>query len=524
MLSGGVKNTSHVGKLVDMKTDTDLERFSRRSVLVIGDVMLDRYLWGVVQRISPEAPVPVFRVTDRSEVLGGAGNVAANLSGLGCSAHVIGVCGLDAAGERVMELMDEKGIAHTLYSESLCQTTTKTRIVAQKQQIMRLDEEESQTFGIDLQERIIARIEKTLPNHQAVILSDYGKGVLQSPGITERIISICRQSGIPVLVDPKGADWDRYRGATCVTPNAAEMAHILGHPLGGGKSGLASSVRAIQDRYQFENLLVTRGENGLCLVDADGEFHIIAARSHEVYDVSGAGDTVIATLGAAIACDHTLAEAAALANEAAGIVVTKVGTQPIRRDELAAAIGMGDVSSKRGGSRKIAGIDAARLQMQAWHSSGEEVVFANGCFDLLHPGHIHLLRQARDLGDRLIVGLNADASVRRLKGPGRPILCESDRSAILAALSGVDMVVIFGEDTPLGLIEALKPDILVKGSDYRPEEVVGREAVESYGGKVEIVELLAGSSTTGLVDRITRPSSDYASSPSVFASKLLSAI
>lgn len=500
-----------------------IDRLSRANILVIGDVMLDRYVWGQVQRISPEAPVPILRVMDRSEVLGGAGNAAANVSGLGCHATLIGTCGSDETGKRLMALMAEKGIENSLLVESSFSTTAKTRIIAQKQQLIRLDEEETLLLNTELQSKLLTRIEMRMSQSDAIILSDYGKGIFQSPGLTEKIISLCRRFGVPVLVDPKGGNWERYRGATCVTPNIAELETIVGYPVDDeGDTGLLSSARTIRDRFQFENLLVTRGDKGMCLVDSGRTPLMIPAKAREVYDVSGAGDTVIATLGAAVASGHTFPEAAVMANEAAGIVVTKLGTQPILREELDAAIRMHGIDSKHCRSRKVAGIDAARLQVQAWRATGEKIVFTNGCFDLLHPGHIHLLHRAKDLGDRLIVGLNADASIRRLKGAGRPILSENDRSELLAALSSVDMVVIFSDDTPLTTIEALKPDVLVKGSDYRPETVVGRDLVESHGGRVEIVSLLEGVSTTGIVNKISRPPLASMSSQSKSNSKFLS--
>ncbi|MEE8398117.1 MAG: bifunctional D-glycero-beta-D-manno-heptose-7-phosphate kinase/D-glycero-beta-D-manno-heptose 1-phosphate adenylyltransferase HldE [Desulfobacterales bacterium] len=490
-----------------MSNPLNIDALSQATVLVIGDVMLDRYLWGAVQRISPEAPVPVVRVSDRSEVLGGAGNVAANLSGLGCHVTLIGTCGSDETGKRVMTLMTEKGIGNSLLVEDAFSTTAKTRIIAQKQQLIRLDEEETRLLDTEVQSKLLTRIEMTMSQSDAVILSDYGKGIFQTAGITEEIISLCRKSNIPVLVDPKGGEWERYRGATCVTPNISELARIVGYPQETDEEDawLVSSAQTIRDRFQFENLLVTRGDKGMCLVGSEGTPLMISAKAREVYDVSGAGDTVIATLGATIAGGYTFPEAAVIANEAAGIVVTKLGTQPIRREELDAVIRMNGVDSKHCRSRKIAGIDAARLQVQAWRAAGEKIVFTNGCFDLLHPGHISLLHQAKDMGDRLIVGLNSDASISRLKGPDRPILSEDDRSELLAALSSVDSVVIFTEDTPLDIIEILKPDILVKGSDYQAKTIVGRDLVESYGGKVQIVELIEGVSTTGIVDKISKP-------------------
>ena len=480
----------------------NLSALNQKRILVVGDVMLDRYLWGDVKRISPEAPVPVVRIRQQSEIPGGAGNVAANLAGLECPASILGVCGKDEAGNRLRKIFSEKGIDPLLQESLVRPTITKTRVMARGQQLLRLDEEEPRILSLELEEKIFARFEQVAPVCDGVVLSDYGKGIFQTPNLCQRIIRYCRTLDIPVLVDPKGSDWTRYQGATCITPNTAELERVTGSSAEEGEPELIQSATATRRQYGLEWLLVTRGSRGMILCGNDASPLVIPARAREVFDVSGAGDTVIATLAAGLALGLSFSQAAQLSNLAAGIVVGKLGTQPITRPELSAAIELNDMQRQSTGASKIAILESARILIKSWQSSGQKVVFTNGCYDLLHPGHIHLLHQSRDLGDRLIVGLNTDASVRRLKGNTRPIVAERDRAAIISALGCVDLVVLFDEDTPLQLIRAIKPDILVKGEDYRLDQVVGREVVESYGGKVCRVPLLQGYSTTQIAEKI----------------------
>ena len=490
-------------RLINRPVTPDM--FSKSSILVIGDVMLDRYQWGEVKRISPEAPVPVVNVLKKNEVPGGAGNVALNLSGLGCPVCLIGLCGKDAAGERLKELLDENGIITALQVDEGRSTTTKTRVMANNQQLLRLDEEKSEQTTPEIAQRLFNQFQEKLPSYHAVVMSDYGKGVLSSPDTCKQIISTCKRAKIPVIVDPKGRDWDRYRHATCVTPNTAELELVAGQGTEGNQQALVQCAHFIRETYDLEYLLVTRGSEGMCLI-VDGEPEdIIPAESREVFDVSGAGDTVIATFAAALAAGYTASSAAGIANTSAGIVVAKLGTQPVTFSELDMALKKSSGNGPNKYSAKLFALAAALIQTQAWQARGEKIVFTNGCFDLLHPGHIDLLNQARAFGHRLIVGLNTDDSVKRLKGDERPILNENDRAAILGALESVNMVVMFDEDTPSDLIAALKPDILVKGADYRPDEVVGRDIVESYGGEIRLVELLEGYSTSGIVNSVKRP-------------------
>ena len=494
--------------------DSFVEKLNRVRILVIGDIMLDRYLWGKVGRISPEAPVPVVQLQHTSETLGGAGNVAANLVGLGCAVTLVGLCGRDGRAECLKRLLDGKGVDHFLIEDDSRPTVAKTRIMAQKQQIMRLDDEKIHAPAPEIAHRIRELVNRELTRCQVVILSDYGKGLLGARDLSAEMIDLARKAGRPVLVDPKGPDWEYYRQATCITPNIAELEAVAGKGLEGNEALLIRSASQIRDRIGLQWLLVTRGALGMCLLGPDNQVISIPAQAREVYDVSGAGDTVIATLAAAVAVGASFEQAARTANTAAGIVVGKLGSQPVLNSELETALRF----SGGGGhfpysAAKMAAMDGAMAKVREWRTAGDRVVFTNGCFDLLHPGHVSLLYQARALGDRLVVGLNTDASVRRLKGKGRPILGEQDRAAILGALACVDLVVHFDEDTPLSLIEALRPDILVKGSDYTPEQVVGKALVESYGGGVRLVELVSNYSTTRIARKATSGARRKAKTP-----------
>ncbi len=470
--------------------------------MVIGDIMLDRYIWGNVSRISPEAPVPVVKVQRTSETLGGAGNVANNLSALGCLVTVIGICGRDTKAASLEQLLSEKCIRHNLVEDAAQPTITKTRIIAGKQQVMRLDEETVHTPSASLLKQVKDLLAKELKHCHVVILSDYGKGLLNSRELVQEIISMVHSCRLPVLVDPKEGQWDRYENATCITPNTSELEVVSGIALDRDEDLLIAEAKQIRNRFGLKWLMVTRGAKGMCLVGPKGEVMRIPAQALEVYDVSGAGDTVVATLAAALASGATFKEAARVANTAAGIVVGKLGTQPILYSELSTALQFAHGPYNYPFSAvKMVAQDAASAKVDQWRNAGDQIVFTNGCFDLLHPGHISLLYQARALGDRLIVGLNTDASVRRLKGSKRPVLSEQDRAAMLSALACVDLVVCFDEDTPLDIINTLEPDILVKGSDYKLEDVVGKEVVEAYGGSVKLVELVKGYSTSQLTSK-----------------------
>jgi D-beta-D-heptose 7-phosphate kinase/D-beta-D-heptose 1-phosphate adenosyltransferase len=482
--------------------------YERCKILVVGDVMLDRYLWGDVKRISPEAPVPVFHIKRRSIVPGGAGSVVLNVIGLGASVTLLGVIGRDENGSTLKRLLEDRRIESILIEDKNRPTITKTRVLAKGQQLLRIDDENTVVLDESLKAGIIENVAKEIHQCAAVIFSDYGKGIFDTQGLTEALIDVANGADVPVIVDPKRKNWERYSGAACLTPNTAEFEHVVGAPLG-DDNALIDAMRTTRSQYRLSNLLVTRGPLGMCLIGEDEQPRFIPSIAREVYDVSGAGDTVIATLAVGIASGQGYLDAARLANVAAGVVVGKLGTQPINALELKAAVGMN--GDRIGGSvnQKTHSLAAANLQVQAWKALDQKIVFTNGCFDLLHPGHIHLLNEAKRCGERLIVGLNSDGSVRRLKGNKRPILSETDRAAILGALDCVDLVIIFEEDTPIELIESLEPDVLVKGSDYRPERVVGKEIVESYGGKVHLVPVVEGYSTTRLAEKVSEKNGDH---------------
>jgi D-beta-D-heptose 7-phosphate kinase/D-beta-D-heptose 1-phosphate adenosyltransferase len=470
--------------------------FSKAAVLVLGDIMLDRYFWGEVTRVSPEAPVPVVRVTQKTQALGGAGNVALNLVGLGAEVMLVGVRGADSQGTYLEKLLGDHDIASELVVTDKLPTTTKTRVLGQGQQLLRMDEEAPRELDEDTTTALKAHIEAAIPRMGAVVLSDYGKGMFLGE-LAAWTIDACRRRRLPVFVDPKGTDWERYRGATGITPNTAEFQAVASFDPT-SDTQLTAQAGIIRQRFQLDWLLVTRGARGLSLL---GEFHPplhIRSRAQEVFDVSGAGDTVIATLAAGVAAGVDTPQAAELANAAAGVVVAKIGTQAISAGELARALRMEDKAS----ATKIMDIAGAEALRQRWRTEGRQVVFTNGCFDILHVGHLQLLNAAAELGDRLIVGVNSDSSVRRLKGDSRPVTPAAQRMTLLAGLACVDLVVMFEEDTPQALIRRLTPEVLVKGGDYTPDTVVGREEVEAAGGRVAILPLVPGVSTTKVIKRI----------------------
>jgi D-beta-D-heptose 7-phosphate kinase / D-beta-D-heptose 1-phosphate adenosyltransferase len=482
--------------------DDLLSAFKDLNVLVVGDVMLDRYIWGKVGRISPEAPVPVVQAQYTTETLGGAGNVVNNLAALGCSAVLVGVCGSDPNAAILKALLAQKGIKERLVTDPGRPTITKTRIMAEKQQVLRLDVEQTHAMIMETAGQVQSAALEAMKACRAVVISDYGKGLFADRTLTQQIIQAARRRGLPVLVDPKGLNWERYQGATGITPNATEFEALVGDASAEAQALMASAAQEIRARLALEWLLITRGDKGMCLVTGDHQATFITAQAREVFDVSGAGDTVIASLAAGLGAGLPVTEAARLANLAAGIVVGKLGTQPILASELENALRYADQQAFPYSAAKMSSLDAALARITQWKQLGNKVVFTNGCFDLLHPGHISLLHQAKTLGDRLVVGLNTDASIQRLKGKNRPILAASDRGAILCALECVDLVICFDEDTPLDLIRTIQPDILVKGSDYTLDRVVGREVVESYGGCVKLVDLVQGYSTTQITQKV----------------------
>jgi len=467
-------------------------------VLCVGDVMLDVFVYGSVDRVSPEAPIAVLAIERESAMLGGSGNVVRNLVALGAEVCFLAIVGDDMAGREITALIgaESRIEPHLLIDSSRC-TTIKTRYVAGVQQLLRADRETAAPPGDHVLLDLASRAEQAMADHKVLVLSDYGKGVLEER-VCRRLIDRARSLGVTVIVDPKGRDYARYVGATLITPNRRELHDATGLPVNDDAS-IIDAARYIMDRDGVENVLVTRSRDGMTLVQGDGQVAHFGAEAREVYDVAGAGDTVVSSLAAALAGGVGLADACRLANVAAGIVVGKTGTAVAHSEEIVTAIKTRDMVM---GEAKIAAPLGALERIAAWRRDGLKIGFTNGCFDLLHPGHISLIAQARAACDRLIVGLNTDASVRRLKGPERPIQSETARATVLAALVNVDLVTFFDEDTPLELIASLRPDLLVKGDDYKIEEVVGADLVQSWGGEVLLARLTAGQSTTATVRRI----------------------
>jgi D-beta-D-heptose 7-phosphate kinase/D-beta-D-heptose 1-phosphate adenosyltransferase len=473
-----------------------VDRLGGARVLCVGDVMLDHYVYGDVERVSPEAPIPVLAVERETRTLGGAGNVLRNLEALGASACFVSVVGDDPAGIEVKKLIPPGVEAHVLVERERT-TTVKTRYVAAHQQLLRADRETVRPLSQHLRDDLLRLVKDALNEHEVVIVSDYAKGVLAGE-VANAIILASRAAKRTVVVDPKDRDWDRYAGASVLKPNRRELASATGMPVE-TEAEIVAAARHALERHGFDALLVSRSEDGVLLVAANGAVHSFATEAREVFDVSGAGDTMVATLAAALAAGATLPEAARLANVAAGIVVGKVGTAVVHGAELNEALLAGDDERHP----KVLPRPSALDRVEAWRRQGARIGFTNGCFDLLHPGHVSLLAQAKAACDRLVVGLNSDASVRRLKGAGRPVQAEAARAQVLASLASVDLVVVFEEDTPVALIEAIRPDLLVKGADYRLDQVVGGDFVRGYGGKVLLAALEPGHSTTATIRRLS---------------------
>jgi len=477
-----------------------VDRLTTARVLCVGDVMLDSYVQGSVDRVSPEAPIPVLRIARQTSMLGGAGNVVRNLVGLGARVSVLSVVGDDADGAAVSALLDDlPGVQARLVTEAGRSTTRKTRFVAGGQQLLRADAESTAPVTDATADSLLAQARAWMAEHAALVLSDYGKGVLTLP-ITRALIALAREAGRPIVVDPKGTDHGRYAGASVVTPNRKELSEATGgHPTHDDAT-VEAACRDLMTSCGVEAVLATRSEQGMSLVRSGAPADHLPTEAREVFDVSGAGDTVVATLAAALAAGASLSEGARLANAAAAVVVGKVGTAAVRADDLVATLHHQDLMRAED---KVQRLETLLETVERWRRHGLRVGFTNGCFDLLHPGHVSLIAQARAACDRLVVGLNADVSVRRLKGPTRPVQGEMARATVLASLADVDRVVLFHEDTPLSLITALKPDVLVKGADYTVETVVGAEVVLSHGGRVVLADLIPGQSTTATLARVT---------------------
>ncbi len=476
-----------------------IDRLKSARVLCVGDVMLDHFIYGQVEQVSPEAPIPVLSIERELKSLGGAGNVLRNLTALGVSPAFVSVIGNDDIGREIGRLLEAQDGAqvHVLVQPQRA-TTVKTRYVAANQQLLRADRESAVPLDPYIREDLLRLTRELVTDHAVVIVCDYGEGVL-TEGVALEIIRAARDAGACVIVDPKGGDPIRYRGADLLQPSRRELAHATGMPVATA-TDIAAAARMLIERCDFGGVLVSLGPDGMVLVGAEGISQLQRTEGCEVYDASGAGDTAVATLGAGIGAGMSLIDAARLANVAAGIAVGKVGTAVVYASELGACLaGHGGYTA----DKVVARADAL-AQVERWRSQGLKIGFTNGCFDLLHPGHVALLRQAKAACGKLVVGLNSDASATRLKGPARPLQNETARAEALASLAAVDLIVVFEEDTPLELIRALRPQLLVKGADYRPDEVVGADVVKGGGGEVMLAEVMPGYGTSAMTARFAR--------------------
>ncbi|MFQ3193740.1 MAG: D-beta-D-heptose 7-phosphate kinase/D-beta-D-heptose 1-phosphate adenosyltransferase [Colwellia sp.] len=468
----------------------EIPAFEQASVLVVGDIMLDRYWYGPTQRISPEAPVPVVKINQDEHRPGGAANVALNIASIGGRVTLIGITGKDEAAQHLQKKLSALNIHCEFDQQANIPTITKLRVMSRNQQLIRLDFEESLS---DVDKTLLEeKVATQLVNHDLLLLSDYSKGTLSE---VQNLIAIAKKQGKAVLVDPKGTDFERYRGATLLTPNLSEFEAVVGECK--TENDIVSKGQALLVKLDLEAMLVTRSEQGMTLLRRDhDEFHL-PTRAREVYDVTGAGDTVIATLALAIAAKAEYTQASALANIAAGIVVGKLGTSTVSEAELLAEISAGQESGFG-----VVSEEQLKIAVKLAKARGENIVMTNGCFDILHAGHVSYLTHAGTLGTRLIVAVNDDASVKRLKGSGRPVNPTDRRMAVLAGLGAVDWVVSFSEDTPQRIISNILPDILVKGGDYKVEDIAGGKEVMANGGDVKVLNFEEGISTTDIINSI----------------------
>ena len=463
------------------------------SVLVVGDLMIDHYLWGACDRISPEAPVPVIDVREESEILGGAGNVINNLQALGAVVSVASVVGEDENGRRLKAMLEEIEVnTEALILQKGRSTTRKSRVIASHQQVLRFDSETKEAIEKSTAAELLSRIESAISDFDIVLLSDYGKGVLEE-SFTASLIELARSEGKMVLVDPKGRDYSKYRGATLVTPNRKEASEATGIEIVDTES-LRRAGFKLKEELSLDMAMITLSEEGMAIFDDN--MRTIETVAREVYDVTGAGDTVLSTLGFVLACGGNIDEAARIANAAAAVVVGKLGSATADWDEI---ISYEDTLHESTTEHRIKSREALVSTVRRAKKSGKKIVFTNGCFDILHMGHVKYLEKARSFGDLLIVGLNSDQSLRRLKGDGRPVNPQYDRAYLLAALDAVDFVSVFEEDTPYELIKAIEPDVLVKGGDYRGKEVVGSDIAK----ELRLVDFVEGRSTTAIIERVS---------------------
>lgn len=462
--------------------------FSNTKVIVIGDIILDQYFCGDVHRISPEAPVPVVTINEKTTSLGGAGNVAVNLKNIECGHVLIGVIGNDMNGIVLSDILQKNNIENHMITIQRYPTITKTRVISQGQQIVRLDEEDISMINEIYRSKLLSYFDECLPNTTGVIISDYGKGLID-PDVTRHIITQCNSENIPVFVDPKGNTWDHYNGAFCITPNIMEFNQI--EPF---MEDTHEKSKILLDKHNLKNILLTRGSEGMILFSIKQEPIYIKSEVKEVYDVSGAGDTVIAFMASSFGSGMSMEKSAEIANIAAGIVVGKQGTKPIEQIELKQIF----LNNNEENIRRIVSREQAIEKIKEWKKNGDTIVGTTGCFDILHVGHIKLIHTAIDSGDRLVIGLNSDSSIKKLKGESRPIISENERANILSNINGVDLVVIYDEETSFDFITSIEPDVIVKGSDHRPITKVGNEMKD-----VTLVSL-DGNSTTNIINTIKK--------------------
>lgn len=480
--------------------DTLMEKFGSVKIVVLGDVLLDRYIVGSVERVSPEAPVPILRRSEERETLGGAGNVALNIMSLGAQARLVSVIGDDSTGKRLAASVEKNGISAFFVVDPNMVSVCKTRVLSGHQHLLRIDEEDPSFTLLPAHEKeLLTGLADALDGADALIVSDYAKGCL-TDDILKGAFAMAKRAGVPVLVDPKRANFSAYAGADYIKPNRKELAAATGSKCS-DLNDLKNAAALVIDQTGA-NILVTRSEAGMSYFSAKGQEVHLSTKAIEVFDVSGAGDTVAASFMVALSAGSSVEEAMRFSNIAAGIVVGKPGTAVVSVAEISNAVRSENADKI---FRGAVSWDRARELRESWRAAGLTVGFTNGCFDLIHPGHISLLHGASNACDRLIVALNTDASVARLKGLSRPVQSENARAQVIAAIAGVDLVVLFAEDTPLNLIEVLAPDVLVKGADYQETDIVGGQFVMRYGGRVERIGLIEGQSTTKLIQRFNVP-------------------
>ena len=482
------------------------EQKNRPKILVVGDLILDEYIWGGINRISPEAPVPILETRSETLALGGAANVANNLVALGCEIHLCGAIGQDEKGDKLLQTIHNRSIqTEGIFRFVHRPTTSKIRIIAHNQQVMRIDKEDNRPITTETEKKLIQYINQMLPSMDGVICSDYQKGILTKK-VIHAIMQKAKKAKKPVIVDPKSSDFSLYKNATVITPNLKEVARSVPIKIT-NKENLDRAAEYLLNLTRSEAILITQGKDGMTLFQNKVKPISIETEAKEVFDVTGAGDTVISVFSLAVFVGFNFKEAAWLSNMAASIVVGKVGTAVVTLNEIYEFL----YEEMLRTSHTVLEVDELIKIIGLAKSTEKKVVFTNGCFDIIHGGHIEFLQKAKSLGDILVVGLNTDNSVRRLKGEGRPIKNEKERANILSALKFIDYITLFNEATPEKLIREIKPDILVKGDDYKIDEVVGREIVEGYGAHVQLIPIVKGHSTTMTLEKILanhRPSED----------------